>query len=143
MADQATLQVRDPQGVPAMQLALTDTGELLLRGAEVLERQVELAEEAAEAAIDGNNIFSKLLRFLVTREMRETEQGIERLAAGVPLKDVEEIGLDSEGFKIQLNGHGDPVIYLDRNAVDWIEAVNFARIVDEARRQAVEQAKSE
>lgn len=140
MADRATLQVRDAQGVPDMVLVLTDNGELLLRGAEVLEREVEQAEQAAAVAVSGDNFISRLLRYLVTHEMEETEQGIERLAAGVPLREIEEIGLDSSGYKIRLKGHGHPLIHLDRNAIEWIDACTFAQIVDEARSQDAGQA---
>lgn len=135
MAERATLQVKDAQGTPDMELVLTDERELLLRGAEILEREVEEAERATAVAVSGRNLVSRLLRYLVNHEMEETEQAIERLAAGVPLKEIEEIGLDSSGFKIRLKGHGHPVIHLDSKAIEWIDACTFAQQVDEARSQ--------
>ncbi len=140
MADRAILQIKDEKGTPDMQLVLTDNGELLLRGAEILEREVEEAERAAAVAVSGRSLVSRLLRYLLNHEMEETEQGIERLAAGVPLNEIEEIGLDSSGYKIRLKGHGNPVIHLGRDSIEWIEACNFAQIVDEARSQAAGQS---
>ena len=140
MADRATLQVRDAQGTPDMLLVLTSEGELLLRGAEILEREVEEAEREAAVAVPGRTLVSRLLRHLVNHEMEETERGIERLAAGVPLKEIEEIGLDSSGYKIRLKGHGHPLIHLGRDSIEWIEACTFAQTVDEARSQAAGQA---
>jgi hypothetical protein len=137
MADRATLQVKDAQGTPDMELVFTDNQELLLRGAEVLEHEIEQAEEAADEAVSGKDIVSRLLKHLVNHQMEETERAVERLAAGVPLKEVEEIGLDSSGFKIRLKGHGHPLIHLDRNAVEWINACIFAQQVEEARAQQV------
>lgn len=133
MADRATLQVKDAQGTPDMELVLTENLDMLLRGAEVLEREVEQAEATADATVSGRNLVSRLVKYMVNRRLEESEKAIERLAAGVPLKEVEEIGLDSTGFKIRLKGHGHGVIHLDRNAIEWIEACAFVEKVDEAR----------
>ena len=135
MADRATLQVKDAQGTPDMELVLTENLELLLRGADILEREIEAAEREASVAVPAKHLVAKLLRYLLTHEMEETERAVERLAAGIPLKEVEEIGLDGTGFKIRLKGHGKPVIHLDTNAIEWINACNFAQQIDEARAQ--------
>lgn len=133
MADQATLQVKDAQGTPDMELVLTDNQELLLRGAEILEREVEHAEREVAVAVPGSHLITRLMRYLLNHEMEETVRAVERLAAGVPLKEIEEIGLDGSGFKIRLKGHGHPLIHLDSNSVEWIDACAFAQQVDEAR----------
>ncbi len=135
MADRATLQVKDAHGTPDMELVLTENLELLLRGAEILEREIEEAERAASVAVPAKHLVSRLLRYLLTHEMEETERAVERLAAGIPLKEVEEIGLDGTGFKIRLKGHRKPVIHIDTNAIEWINACTFAQQVDEARAQ--------
>ncbi len=137
MADRATLQVKDAQGAPDMELVLTENQGLLLRGAEFLEREVEQAEATADATVSGKSLVSRLVRYMVNHRLEESEKAIERLAAGVPLKGVEEIGLDSTGFKIRLRGHGNGVIHLDRNAIEWVDACAFAEKVDEARGQGV------
>jgi hypothetical protein len=137
MAERATLQVKDAAGTPDMELVLTDNLELLLRGAEFLEKEVEQAEETADATVSGNNLVSRLLKYMVNHKLEESERAIERLAAGVPLKEVDEIGLDSTGFKIRLKGHGHGIIHLDRNAIEWIDACTFIEKVDEARGQSV------
>lgn len=137
MADRATLQVKDAQGTPDMELVLTENLEMLLRGAEFLEREVEQAEATADATVSGKNLVSRLVKYMVNHRLEESEKAIERLAAGVPLKEVEEIGLDSTGFKIRLKGHGHGVIHLDRNAIEWIDACAFVEKVDEARGQSV------
>lgn len=136
MADRATLQVKDAQGTPDMVLALTDNLELVLRGAEVLEREVEQAEQSADVGVSGRNLVSRLLRYMVNHEMEETEQAIERLAAGVPLSQVEELGLDSSGFKIRLKGHKHALIHLSSDAIEWVEASTFVQQVDELRSQS-------
>ncbi len=135
MAERATLQIKDAQGVPDMVLVLTDRPALVLRGAEILERQLEQAEQAAIGVMADSNLVTRLIRYLLMRQAEETERAIERLAGGVPLEEVEEIGLDSSGFKIRLKGHGHPLINLDANAVDWLEACMFVQQVDEARNQ--------
>jgi hypothetical protein len=136
MTDRATLQVKDAQGTPDMVLVLTDNQELVLRGAEVLEREVEQAEQSADVGVSGSNLISRLLRYLVNHEMEETEQAIERLAAGVPLTQVEEMGLDSSGFKIRLKGHAHAPIHLSSDAIEWVEASTFVQQVDEMRSQS-------
>lgn len=135
MADRATLQVKDAQGTPDMELVLTENLEVLLRGAEILEKEIEVAERSTTVAVPGNNLFTKLMRYMLTHEMEETERAVERLAAGVPLPEVEEIGLDGSGFKIRLKGHGHPIVHLDSNAVEWIDACTFVQKVEEARNQ--------
>ena len=135
MAERATLQIKDAQGTPDMVLVLTDNQELVLRGAEILEREVEQAEQAAAVAVPGRHLVSRLVKYLVTHQMEKTEQAIEQLAGGIPLKDVEEIGLDSSGFRIRLKRHGHALIHLDPDAIDWVEACAFAQQVDEARDQ--------
>jgi hypothetical protein len=135
MADRATLQVKDAQGTPDMELVLTDELEVLLRGAEILEKEIEVTERAAAVAVPGNNLFTKLMRYVLTHEIEETERAVERLAAGVPLPEVEEIGLDGSGFKIRLKGHGHPIVHLDSSAVAWIDACTFVQKVEEARNQ--------
>ncbi len=137
MADQVTLQVKDAQGTPDMVMVLTDDREVLLRGAEILEREVEQAERASAMAVPGNNLISRLIRYLVTHHMEETERTIERLAGGVPVREIEEIGLDSSGLKIRLKGHEHALIHLDANAIDWLEACTFAQQVAELRDQEV------
>jgi hypothetical protein len=131
MADRATLQVKDAQGTPDMELVLTDS-RLLLRGAEVLEHEVEQAEETADA-VAGKNLVARLVKHMVHHQLEESERAVERLAAGVPLQEIDEIGLDSTGFKIRLKGHGHGIIHLDRNAIEWIDACAFVEKVDEAR----------
>lgn len=135
MADQVILQVKDAQGTLDMVLALTDSREVLLRGAEILEREAEQAEQASAMAVPGNNLISRLIRHLVTHQMEETERTIERLAGGVSVREIEEIGLDSSGLKIRLKGHEHALIHLDANAIDWLEACTFAQQVEEARDQ--------
>jgi hypothetical protein len=137
MADRATLQVKDAQGTPDMELVLTEHLDMLLRGAEFLEREVEQAEATADATVSGKGLVSRLVKYMVEHRLEESEKAIERLAAGVPLKEVEEIGLDSSGFKIRLRGHGHGVIHLDRNSIEWIEACAFVEKVEEARGQSV------
>jgi len=108
-----------------------------LRGAEILEREVEQAERASAMAVPGNNLISRLIRYLVTHHIEETERAIERLAGGVPVRDIEEIGLDSSGLKIRFKGHEHALIHLDANAIDWLEACTFAQQVEEMRDQEV------
>lgn len=135
MADRATLQVKDAQGVPDMELVLTDTQELLLRGAEILEHEIEGVERATAVAVPGSHLLTRLLRYVLNHEMEETIRAVERLAAGVPLQEVEQVGLDGSGFMIRLKGHGRPLVHLDPNAVEWISACAFVQQIEEARNQ--------
>ena len=135
MTTNTLLHIKDAQGNPDMELVLTERPALLLRGAEILEQELEQTEHATANAISGAHLVTRLLKYLVNHQLEETEKAVERLAAGVPLSEIEEIGLDSSGFKIRLKGHGHPLIHLDLNAIDWLEACTFAQQVEAAQEQ--------
>src|SRR5690242_1574893 len=119
MPTTASLPIKDVHGTPDMELVLIDDATLLLRGAEMLEAEVDQAEQHAAHPNAQQPLIARLLHYLASHELEETERAIERLAAGVPVTEVEWIGLDSSGFKIRFKGHGHPLIHLDLNAIDW------------------------
>lgn len=131
----ASLSIKDAHGTPDMELILIDDSTLLLRGAELLEEEVEEAEQRATHANTHQPLIARLLHYLATHELEETERAIEQLAAGVPITEVEWVGLDSSGFKICFKGHGHPLIHLDLNAIDWAGACTFAEQFETAQTQ--------
>ncbi len=131
----ASLPIKDAHGTPDMELVLIDDSTLLLRGAELLEQEVDQAEQRATQADAHQSIIARLFHYLASHELEETERAIERLAAGVPITEVEWIGLDSSGFKIRFKGHGHPLIHLDLNALDWAGACTFAEQFETAQAQ--------
>ncbi|HEU5198571.1 MAG TPA: hypothetical protein VFU32_02975 [Ktedonobacterales bacterium] len=133
MPTTASLPIKDAHGTPDMELVLIDDSTLLLRGAELLEQEVDEAEQRATHDNTHQAIIARLLHYLASRELEETERAIERLAAGVPITEVEGIGLDSSGFKIHFKGHGHPLVHLDLNAIDWVGACTFAEQVEAAQ----------
>lgn len=130
MADIVTLPIQDKAG--PLLLALTDDQKLVLREAEALEHELQMEEAVEAAPFKGNGLFSRFTRYLGMHSTQETEQLVERLAAGVPLSDIEQADLEGKDFVLKLRGSPHKLKW-GESEVDGLEAGTFLHLLKHAR----------
>jgi hypothetical protein len=130
MADVTTMLINDAEG--DMVLALTDDQRLVLRGAEVLEHELQEEEFARAGPFSGQDLISRWLRSLLISSTEEVEHLVEQLAIGVPIADIETFTLEQSHFVIKLKGF-EHELRISEKKMDVLEASTMLVLVNDLR----------
>jgi hypothetical protein len=130
MADVTTMLISDAEG--QMVLALTDDQRLILRGAEVEEKELHEEEFSLAGPFTGKGVISRWLRSLLTGPTEDVQHLVERLASGVPVAELEKLALENNFFVIKLKGFEHELKISDKK-VDALEMSTMLHLVDDAR----------
>jgi hypothetical protein len=130
MADVTTMLISDAEG--DMVLALTEDQQLVLRGAEVLEQELQEEEFALAGPFTGKDVISRWLRSLLTSATVEVEHLVERLARGVPVAEIEKFTLEQGHFVMKLTGF-EHELKISEKKMDTLEVSTMLVLVNDLR----------
>lgn len=130
MADVTTLLISDAEG--DMVLALTDDQRLVLRGAEVLEHELQEEEFALAGPFTGKDRISRWIRSLLTASTEDVEHLVERLAIGVPVAEIEQFTLEHAHLVIKLGGF-EHELKISEKKMDVLETSTMLVLVNDLR----------
>lgn len=130
MADVTTMLISDAEG--DMVLALTEDQRLVLRGAEVLEQELQEDEFARAGPFTGKDLISRWLRSLLTSATVEVEHLVERLASGVPIAEIEKLNLEQGHLVLKLKGV-EHELKISEKKIDVLEASTMLVLVNDLR----------